>query len=224
MPRAGGDPNRPRGKMTAYACFVKVCRDEHKKKHPDETVVFQEFSRKCAERWKTMSEAEKKRFKDMADEDSKRYDHEMQYYVPPPQFATDMKKKKKKKDPTAPKRALSAFFWYCADRRADVKKDNPDWTVGQIARELGKEWANVTPEVKGKYEAMAQKDKARYDRDMEAYRGGGGAAGGGGAYGGREWCSHSRADSGMLAPCVTGLSKKIAHRSEKQPIFVKGSN
>lgn len=38
--------------MTAYAFFVQTCREEHKKKHPEESVIFAEFSRKCAERWK----------------------------------------------------------------------------------------------------------------------------------------------------------------------------
>lgn len=59
MIRAGGGGGgggkadaKPRGRMTAYAYFVQTCREEHKKKHPDETVIFAEFSRKCAERWK----------------------------------------------------------------------------------------------------------------------------------------------------------------------------
>lgn len=43
---------KPRGRMTAYAFFVQTCREEHKKKHPEENVVFAEFSKKCAERWK----------------------------------------------------------------------------------------------------------------------------------------------------------------------------
>lgn len=51
MPRGKADA-KPRGRMTAYAFFVQTCREEHKKKHPEETVVFAEFSRKCAERWK----------------------------------------------------------------------------------------------------------------------------------------------------------------------------
>lgn len=51
MPRAKADA-RPRGRMTAYAFFVQTCREEHKKKHPEENVVFAEFSKKCAERWK----------------------------------------------------------------------------------------------------------------------------------------------------------------------------
>lgn len=43
---------KPKGRMSAYAYFVQTCREEHKKKHPNENVVFAEFSRKCADRWK----------------------------------------------------------------------------------------------------------------------------------------------------------------------------
>lgn len=48
----GGDAAKPKGRMTAYAYFVKNCRDEHQKKFPSEAVNFSEFSKKCAERWK----------------------------------------------------------------------------------------------------------------------------------------------------------------------------
>lgn len=51
MPRAKADA-RPKGRMTAYAFFLQTCREEHKKKHPEENVIFTEFSKKCAERWK----------------------------------------------------------------------------------------------------------------------------------------------------------------------------
>jgi len=46
------DSGKPKGAMTSYACFVQACRDEHKKKHPTEQIVFSEFSKKCSERWK----------------------------------------------------------------------------------------------------------------------------------------------------------------------------
>lgn len=46
------DPNKPRGKTSAYAYFVATCREEHKKKHPGTSVNFAEFSKKCSERWK----------------------------------------------------------------------------------------------------------------------------------------------------------------------------
>jgi hypothetical protein len=48
----GKDANKPRGKTTAYAFFVQQCREELKKKNPNETVVFSEFAKKCGEKWK----------------------------------------------------------------------------------------------------------------------------------------------------------------------------
>lgn len=155
--------------MTAYAFFVQTCREEHKKKHPDENVIFAEFSKKCAERWKTMLDKEKRRFHEMAEKDKLRYDTEMQGYVP---SKTEKRGKKRKhiKDPNAPKRSLSAFFWFSNDERSKVRAINPEYGVGDVAKELGRRWADADQELKGKYEAMAEKDKARYDREMTAYK------------------------------------------------------
>ncbi|GLH14111.1 Uncharacterized protein GBIM_18520 [Gryllus bimaculatus] len=169
MPRGKADA-KPRGRMTAYAFFVQTCREEHKKKHPDENVIFAEFSKKCAERWKTMVDKEKKRFHEMAEKDKKRYDTEMEGYTPPKGEKGRGKRRKHMKDPNAPKRSLSAFFWFCNDERSKVKAMNPEFGVGEIAKELGRRWSDCSPEVKSKYEAMAEKDKARYDREMTAYK------------------------------------------------------
>jgi len=169
MPRGKAD-SRPRGRMTAYAFFVQTCREEHKKKHPEENVVFAEFSKKCAERWKTMLDKEKKRFHEMAENDKKRYDDEMKNYTPPKGEKQRGKKRKQIKDPNAPKRSLSAFFWFSNDERAKVKGQNPEYGVGDIAKELGRRWADAEPEVKSKYEALADKDKARYEKEMTAYK------------------------------------------------------
>ena len=170
MPRGKATDAKPRGRMTAYAFFVQTCREEHKKKHPDENVIFAEFSKKCAERWKTMNEKEKKRFHEMADKDKLRYDTEMQSYIPPKGEKVRGKKRKQIKDPNAPKRSLSAFFWFCNDERGKVKAVNPEYGVGDVAKELGKKWSDADITVKQKYEAMAEKDKARYEREMTEYK------------------------------------------------------
>ena len=108
-----GVENKPKGRMTSYAFFVQICREEHKRKYPDEHVVFHEFSKKCAERWKTMTDKEKVKFHQMAEDDKKRYDVEMQSYVPPTAAALNTAAagarkgpKKKRKDPNAPKRSM----------------------------------------------------------------------------------------------------------------------
>ena len=50
----GRNDGKPRGRMSSYAFFVQTCREEHKKKHPNDTVVFTEFTKKCAEKWKVL--------------------------------------------------------------------------------------------------------------------------------------------------------------------------
>ncbi|ELW69107.1 High mobility group protein B1 [Tupaia chinensis] len=97
-----GDPKTPRGKMSSQAFFVQTCREEHKKKHPDASVNFSEFSKKCSERWKTMSAKEKGKFEDVAKADKARSEREMKTYIPP-----KGETKKKFKDPNAPKRPPS---------------------------------------------------------------------------------------------------------------------
>ena len=51
MPPKKAD-TKPRGRTSAYAFFVSTCREEHKKRHPEENVNFAAFSKKCSERWK----------------------------------------------------------------------------------------------------------------------------------------------------------------------------
>ena len=153
--------------MSAYTFFVQTCREEHRKKHPNENVNFTEFSKKCAERWKQMNDKEKKRFAEMADKDKQRYDREMASYVPP---NGEGGRKRKKKDPNAPKRPLSAFFLFCGDERAGVKAIHPTYSVGEVAKDLGEKWNKVTPDVKSKYEAKAAQDKVRYEKELENYK------------------------------------------------------
>lgn len=162
--------NKPRGRMSSYAYFVQKTREDFKKKHPNENVVFSEFSKKCSDTWKKMSESEKKKYIQMADKDKKRYETEMSTYVPP-KDGKGKKGKKAKKDPNAPKRALSAFFWFCNDERAKVKAGLPAGSgVGDVSKECARLWANLNPAQKAKYESLANKDKARYEREIASYR------------------------------------------------------
>ncbi|KAM9476531.1 high mobility group protein B2a [Clarias gariepinus] len=170
----GKDPNKPRGKTSSYAFFVQTCREEHKKKHPDTSVNFSEFSKKCAERWKTMSPKEKSKFEELAKTDKVRYDREMKNYVPP----KGAKKGKKKKDPNAPKRPPSAFFIFCSDHRPKVKSENPGFTIGDVAKKLGEQWSKLTAKDKSPYEQKALKLKEKYEKDVAAYRVKGGKADG----------------------------------------------
>uniref|UniRef100_F6XH74 High mobility group protein B1 n=1 Tax=Equus caballus TaxID=9796 RepID=F6XH74_HORSE len=149
-----GDPKKPRGKMSSYAFFVQTCREEHKKKHPDASVNFSEFSKKCSERWKTMSAKEEGKFEDMAKADKARYEREMKTYIPP-----KGETKKKFKDPNAPKRPPSAFFLFCSEYHPKIKGEHPGLSIGDVAKKLGEMWNNT-----------AAKLKEKYEKDIAAYR------------------------------------------------------
>ncbi|KAL1789187.1 high mobility group protein B1 [Sigmodon hispidus] len=160
-----GDPKKPRGKMSSNAFFVQTCREEHKKKHPDASVNFSEFSKKCSERWKTMSAKEKGKFEDMAKADKARYEREMKTYIPP-----KGETKKKFKDPNAPKRPPSAFFLFCSEYRPKIKGEHPGLSIGDVTKKLGEMWNNTAADDKQSYEKKAAKLKEKYQKDIAAYR------------------------------------------------------
>jgi hypothetical protein len=80
MPKKPIDANKPRGPVTAYALFVRTCRDELRRKYPQLTVDYNVIAKKCSERWKAANETEKKRFNDTADIQRKRYKVELATY------------------------------------------------------------------------------------------------------------------------------------------------
>ncbi|TNN23739.1 High mobility group protein B1 [Liparis tanakae] len=147
------DVNKPKGKTSAYAFFVQTCREEHRKKHPEQSVNFAEFSKKCSERWKGLTALDKKCFEDMAKTDKVRYNNDMRDYVPPKGFG---KRGRKKKDPNAPKRPPSAFFVFCSEYRPSVKQQTPGLSIGDCAKKMGEMWSKLT-----------QSDKEEEDEEGE---------------------------------------------------------
>lgn len=166
------DSNKPpvRGKTSPYGFFVKMCYEEHKKKYPNENVQVTEISKKCSEKWKTMTDDEKRRFFELAQKDAERYAAEIAAYGGEDAMR---KRKRAKKDPNAPKRALSAFFFFSQLKRQSITAEHNDWKVGQVAQELGRMWKALTEEEKKVYEKMAIDDKARYEVEMRDYKNGG---------------------------------------------------
>merc|ERR1712127_845951 len=67
------------------------------------------------------------------------------------------KKQRKKKDPNAPKRPMSAYFLFMNAQRPQVRKENPDASIGEVAKIMGKLWGEIEPA-----------DKAKYDKDAAA--------------------------------------------------------
>lgn len=89
--------------------------------------------------------------------------------------AKALRKSKKNKDPNRPKRARSAYIFYCKEHRGEAKADKPT----EVTQELSKMWDGFKERVKkgdkkavkemNKYQQMVKKDKERYDSQMKDY-------------------------------------------------------
>jgi hypothetical protein len=92
----------------------------------------------------------------------------------PPVRSKNGGKAKKVKDPNVPKRPMSAYFLFMNATRAQVKKENPDFKIGDIAKEMGKMWGVITPADKSKYEKEAVAAKKKWEVEKAAYEQSGG--------------------------------------------------
>merc|ERR1712048_654701 len=81
------------------------------------------------------------------------------------------KKETKKKDPNAPKKASSAYIFFTTDNREKVKKAMGENTSPQeLMTELGRQWRELSEAKKKPYVRKAEKDKIRYQKEMEIYK------------------------------------------------------
>ena len=87
-----------------------------------------------------MSDDDKVEFEELAEQDKKRYQKEMEDYTPPSDDDDDdsddgggkKKAKRAKKDPNAPKKPLNAYMLYANSVRAQVREENPDLSVTDV--------------------------------------------------------------------------------------------
>merc|ERR1712024_303195 len=79
------------------------------------------------------------------------------------------KKQRKKKDPNAPKRPMSAYFLFMNENRPTVRRDNPDASIGEVAKILGKMWGEIEPEEKAKFDKEAAVAKKKWEAEKAAY-------------------------------------------------------
>ena len=76
---------------------------------------------------------------------------------------------KKKRDPRIPKRPMTSFMFFCNEFRTQIWAANPEYKIGDVAKELGKRWKKLSEEEKEKYSKMNEDDKERYEEEYETY-------------------------------------------------------
>lgn len=158
----------PKGALSPYIIFVNENREKLKAKHPD--MKNTELLSEMGNLWRKVTEEEKGRYQKLADEDKLRYDRDMAAYIARggavfKRGGKKAKKASKEKDPKAPKRALTAYFFFASDYRAK----HANIPAKQQMTEAGAAWGKMSAEEKKPYEELAAKDKKRYEAECSGH-------------------------------------------------------
>lgn len=166
------DPRKPKRK-TANFFFSAAKRKLLKEQHPD--LDKKGIDALLKSEWKALDASERKHYEDMEKKDQERFDDEMAKYeasevhspspVPKKAKAEEKSSSKKKKDPNAPKKGKSAYILFTLKQR-----EKGDYSGKDGMSRLGAEWKALSDAAKAPYEALAKKDKARYDAEMTVYK------------------------------------------------------
>ena len=178
------DPNKPKRGKSAYIFFCSKKREEAKAKLGDGAKAT-EVTSELGLMWNALKAstkpAEKKLLASLeaeAAEDKARYNEAMEDYVAPSdeELAAIVPAKKARKtsdkDPNAPKRGKSAYIFFCAAMRPQVKEELGEEGKSLIMSELGKRWKELKEDEEradelAEYTKMAADDKTRYEEEKK---------------------------------------------------------
>jgi len=163
-------PGAPKRFKSAFIFFSTAKHKEIRKvlgEKGKDTEKTTNVAKLVSEAWRELPPDERKKWEDMAKEDRARYEEERRTYRGPWKVAVS---KKPYKDPNAPKRPMSAFLMYSNGRRAAVKKENPDFSNGEISRLLSEMWRKASEEDRQKYIKEEFELRTKYKEDMAKWK------------------------------------------------------
>ena len=65
---------------------------------------------------------------------------------------------------------MSSFFQFGDEERPRVREKLGNISVGEVGKELGRRWAVLDKDRKGRYETIHMEAKARYEEEMKSYQ------------------------------------------------------
>lgn len=181
--RCKRDPLKPKGAKSAYIFFSQensaATRAALKRDHPDwnSKKIFKNTSKALGAAWKNMSEKKKKKFIKLAEEDKKRAVEDLKAYTPSDEYlasvssSSDSKPRRKSKRRVGPKKALSAYMFFCRAERKRIKAEDEKLDAKETMRELGRRWRELDEDEgeRDEYIKLAEEDKIRYQDEKAAW-------------------------------------------------------
>lgn len=84
-------------------------------------------------------------------------------------MATKIEGKRSASKDALPKRPSAAFFQFQNANREEFKKKYPDMKVAELAKAMGEAYRALDADERKQYDELAEKDKKRYEREVEVY-------------------------------------------------------
>lgn len=78
-------------------------------------------------------------------------------------------KKKKVRDPNRPKKNKNGYMFFCQENRSQVKDKNPNIDGKDLVKILSGMWNKMNTKERAPYQAKADQDKVRYQKEMVTY-------------------------------------------------------
>jgi hypothetical protein len=161
------DPDAPKAAKNAFIFFCAEKRSEVKQE--DSEMKPTDITKKLGEMWRDMDDDDKEEFQEKAKEDKGRFENEMEGYEPKDGFKCPKKSPKKS---SSPKRARSAYIFFCQDKRAEATEEivAEGKKKTEVLKRLGEMWRELDEDDKVPFEKLAKKDKKRYEKEMQAFK------------------------------------------------------
>jgi len=178
------DPEAPKRPASNYLLFTMEKRAEVKEAHPE--LKGPQIISKLGDMWQALSAKKKEKYTKKFEENKAKYQEAMKGYVRPADeelvtLDVNNKKprgrkssgetKKKPKDKDAPKGARSAYMFFGMEKRKEFKEQGIEGKDVTVAVNLAWKDDYVTVEDRAKWIKMAEEDKKRFVKEMEAYKG-----------------------------------------------------
>ena len=173
--RAEGEPKRGQTAFFLYAATVRPQVQEEVKAANNGKMDVAQIGSKLGEMWKNLDAETKAKFEEDAQKDKERYKTEMDAWLAEGNVKggnASSKSAKKEKDPNKPKKPQTAYFAYMGEvapalREQSKTENNGKVDIAAVGKKVGEQWNNLTADEKKQYEAIAAKDRQRYERECE---------------------------------------------------------
>lgn len=169
------DEHAPKRAMSGYMLFSADNREKIRSNNPDAKVT--EIMKKIGAEWNKLTDKGKKPYNDKSTKDKQAYEKKMEKYKKSANFKKHQEamdewklqgtKKKFKKDPNRPKRGMSAYMLFVAEKRPGMTAKGVPML--EITKKCGALWGALSDGQKKKYNALAEKEKAKAEKEMAKY-------------------------------------------------------